>query len=104
MQVFWSRGYEATSLADLMAATGLSKSSLYDAFPSKHGLFLAALERYDDLIIEDMVRRLDEARLPRAAITALLIAVANGSVYREQRGCLLANAVMELGPRDPGGP
>jgi len=40
MQVFWSQGYEATSLTDLARSMGLSKSSLYDTFGSKHDLFL----------------------------------------------------------------
>ena len=46
MHVFWRKGYEATSLADIMAATGLSKSSLYAAFGDKRSLFLAALSAY----------------------------------------------------------
>jgi AcrR family transcriptional regulator len=47
MEVFWTRGYEATSLRDLVAAMGISKSSLYDTFGSKHELFLAAIDRYN---------------------------------------------------------
>ena len=46
MQAFWAKGYEATSLADLMAATGLHKGSLYQAFGDKHSLFIRALNRY----------------------------------------------------------
>jgi TetR/AcrR family transcriptional repressor of nem operon len=44
--VFWKKGYEATSLADLLAATGLSKSSLYATFGGKRELFLAAFDSY----------------------------------------------------------
>ena len=46
MEAFWSKGYEATSLADLMAATGLAKGSIYKAFGDKHNLFMKALDRY----------------------------------------------------------
>ena len=46
MHAFWQRGYEATSLADLMEATGLQKGSLYKAFGDKHSLFMQALNRY----------------------------------------------------------
>ena len=46
MEAFWANGYEATSLSQLMEATGLHKGSLYQAFGDKHSLFLAALERY----------------------------------------------------------
>jgi TetR/AcrR family transcriptional repressor of nem operon len=101
MQLFWSQGYEATSLADLLVATGLSKSSLYDVFKSKHALFLAALERYEASVMAEMATRLNEARLPRAAVVALLVTAANNSLYRDQRGCLMANVAMERGPRDP---
>ena len=48
MDVFWTRGYEATSVGDLTRATGLSRSSLYQAFESKRGLFDRVLERYLD--------------------------------------------------------
>jgi AcrR family transcriptional regulator len=42
MQLFWSKGYEATSLQDLLATTGLSKSSLYESFGNKQRLFEVA--------------------------------------------------------------
>jgi AcrR family transcriptional regulator len=47
LHVFWDKGYEAASLADLQDATGLTKSSLYKAFESKEGLFRRVLDRYD---------------------------------------------------------
>ncbi len=46
MRVFWPKGYEATSLADLLAATGLSKSSLYATFGDRRRHFLAAFQKY----------------------------------------------------------
>ena len=46
MQVFWTKGFEATSLNDLIGAMKLSKSSFYDTFGSKHEVFLAAIEHY----------------------------------------------------------
>ncbi len=46
LSVFWRKGYEATSLADLLAATRLSKSSLYATFGDKRSLFLAAFDAY----------------------------------------------------------
>ena len=45
MTAFWERGFAATSLADLMDATGLQKGSIYKAFGSKHELFMQALGR-----------------------------------------------------------
>src|SRR5512147_1672115 len=46
MQVFWRRGYRATSLDDLLAAMRLSKSSFYETFGTKRDLLLTALRRY----------------------------------------------------------
>lgn len=48
LHVFWEKGFDAASLADLQQATGLTKSSLYKAFESKEGLFRRVLERYHD--------------------------------------------------------
>ena len=44
MNMFWQKGYEATSLADLLEAMGLSKSSLYAAFGGNRELFIAAFD------------------------------------------------------------
>lgn len=52
LSLFWAKGYEATSLADLTRAMKLSKSSLYDTFGDKHSLFLAAFDRYADTYLK----------------------------------------------------
>ncbi|HRV92857.1 MAG TPA: helix-turn-helix domain-containing protein, partial [Anaerolineae bacterium] len=44
MDLFWQKGYEATSIQELLTAMGISRGSLYDAFGDKHALFLAVLE------------------------------------------------------------
>ena len=49
MNLFWERGYEATSIQDLVEATGVQRQSLYDTFGSKHELFLQSLMRYQTL-------------------------------------------------------
>src|ERR671923_2175460 len=62
MGVFWSSGYHATSLPDLLEATNLSRGSLYAAFGDKHGLFLRALDRYIDDALERVERELDPGK------------------------------------------
>ena len=47
MEAFWTRGYEATSLNDLLDCMQIQRASLYNAFGDKHSLFLDALRRYD---------------------------------------------------------
>src|ERR1700747_851372 len=61
MDVFWSRGYHATALPDLLRATKLSRGSLYAAFGDKHSLFLRALDRY----IADAQTRMEVELAPR---------------------------------------
>src|SRR6266700_5433476 len=47
IELFWDRGYEATSINDLLDHLGIRRQSLYDTFGDKHTLFLEALKRYD---------------------------------------------------------
>jgi len=51
MQLFWSRGYEATSLPELLERMGIARSSFYQSFGSKQDLFLEAVERYRDHLV-----------------------------------------------------
>src|SRR5271170_5277964 len=72
MELFWTKGYEATSLDELCVATGLSRSSLYATFKSKRNLLLLSVDRYAERrtqIVETALAR----RLPiREAIISLL--------------------------------
>jgi TetR/AcrR family transcriptional repressor of nem operon len=101
MGVFWSRGYHATALPDLLRATKLSRGSLYAAFGDKHSLFLCALDRY----IADALARMDiELAAHREPIDGLRAYVAGyvdrTSGARGRRGCLLVATAMELAGRD----
>src|SRR5580658_7365774 len=101
MGVFWSRGYHATALPDLLRATKLSRGSLYAAFGDKHSLFLRALDRY----IADALARIDVELAPRHAPVDGLRAYLAGYVERTsgangRRGCLLAATAMELAGQD----
>jgi TetR/AcrR family transcriptional repressor of nem operon len=101
MGVFWSRGYHATALPDLLRATKLSRGSLYAAFGDKHALFLRALDRY----IADALARMDVELGPRSAPVNGLRAYLAGYADRTsgangRRGCLLVATAMELAGRD----
>ena len=48
MHAFWANSYEATSVADLVEATGISRGSIYAAYADKRGLFLEALKHYEE--------------------------------------------------------
>jgi AcrR family transcriptional regulator len=65
MLLFWQRGYEGTSMADLTQAMGLNPSSIYAAFGDKHALFQLVVERYMELRAQYAVKALEEPTLKR---------------------------------------
>ncbi len=103
MEVFWAKGYEATSLADLIAAMGISKSSFYDTFGSKHELFLAALDHYNETVaschMRALMERSESARAGIAAVFDHQVALMTGN--GERRGCFVANCAVEMAAHDP---
>jgi TetR/AcrR family transcriptional repressor of nem operon len=101
LRVFWTKGYGAASLDDLCAATGLGRSSLYAAFRDKRGLYLRALDRYE----EASARRLNEILTrpvpARQAIAAFVAALIDDIVAGPgRRGCFIGNCAAELAPGD----
>jgi TetR/AcrR family transcriptional repressor of nem operon len=100
--LFWRKGYEATSVADLVKALGINRGSLYGTFKDKHALFLAALERYDEREIGASVRHLRNTEGPgRERIQSLFDTVIRNVEERgDRRGCLVGNAAVELAASD----
>lgn len=102
MQLFWQRGYEAASLQDLQAATGLSKSSLYQTYPSKQAWFVAAFSRYVAQRRALLLEQLDASASPLAFIRERLLSVLEddgpGGV---PRGCMLVNVANEFSLSEP---
>lgn len=100
MAVFWEKGYEASSLADLMAATALSKSSLYGSFGDKRDLFLAAFNVYRQDRKRDMIHLLS-AKPARVGIVSFYESLfANLDSATVHNGCMSVNQAVELAPRD----
>jgi len=97
MELFWHSGYAGVSVPDLSAATGLSTSSLYNAYGSKLSLFEAALDRYLDTRIADrMVGPLRRGTEGLADVDAFLERLAATSRIRPPRGCLAVNTIAEF--------
>lgn len=97
MRAFWRNGFDATSIADLEAATGLSKSSLYNAFGSKDAMFVRCLERFGAIHGLSLVARLDGPEFVpalRSFFDGLVERLANPDV---PDGCLATMAAMEVG-------
>jgi len=101
MQAFWSGGYEATSLAELTRAMGISKSSFYETFGSKRELFLATIERYGETAAERTVGVLETSAWAKGAITAVFVfAIENATAEGERRGCFINNCAVESAAHD----
>ena len=102
MHLFWSQGYDATSLSDLLSAMGLSKSSFYQTFESKLSLFEQCLERYREILVDTMTEGLANAPSAIAFINFALVDVANDTNDSlGRRGCLMMNTATEFAQRDP---
>ena len=101
MRVFWARGYDATSLCDLIEAMGISKSSFYETFGNKHDLFLASLDHYRDTVIGRLSLNLESAASPRAAIAATLRRVLDTEPRPgDAPGCMIGRCAVEIAGRD----
>ena len=101
MQVFWRKGFEATSLADLLKATGLSKSSLYQTFTDKRSLFLDALETYRQNRMRHLRDKLNDGRPARQSIEAFFVEILGHATEKERPyGCMSCNEAVELSPDD----
>ena len=102
MQVFWTKGYAATSVADLTAAMNLSKSSLYGAFGDKHAVFLEAVEFYRDHVTARVRSAINLPKPARQVIRSILGRAVDRILEPDgRRGCFLNNSAVEVAPHDP---
>jgi TetR/AcrR family transcriptional repressor of nem operon len=101
VQLFWERGYEGTSLADLETHLGLGRQSLYNAFGDKQTLFLKALERYQRIVAEKRFGHLTAPGAGLDAIRAFFKATVELlTAPGPRRACLIANTILERGSQD----
>lgn len=101
MELFWQKGYEATSIEDLVQCMGINRGSLYDTFCDKHRLFLDAIAHYDDTVAARAIAKLEAPTAGKQAIVDYfqdLIECATADEHK--RGCLLTNAAIERCPHD----
>ncbi|MGD9000666.1 MAG: TetR family transcriptional regulator C-terminal domain-containing protein [Granulosicoccaceae bacterium] len=97
MEAFWDQGYCATSIAELVEATQLKPGSLYAAFQSKEGLFLAALDHYGERSAARIAAFLTQADSPLTGIRAYFRQLAEDLANAQaRRSCFLVNTVLEL--------
>lgn len=100
LQLFWHKGFEATSIEDLLGAMSLSKSSFYSCFGSKQALYTEAIRAYSDSYFDALCAAARAATDPLAGVHAVLAQIADPQ--GGSKGCFFVNTVTELAPHDPG--
>ncbi|MGW0205749.1 TetR/AcrR family transcriptional regulator [Streptomyces sp. NPDC003233] len=103
LELFWRRGYEATTMAELVEHLGIGRASLYATFGSKHELYLKALERYERSGLTRIVWELSQPGAALPAVRAVVRRYAAEAADERLRlnGCLITNTAAELAPHDP---
>ncbi|MGO4751251.1 TetR/AcrR family transcriptional regulator [Streptomyces sp. 2MCAF27] len=103
LELFWQRGYEATSMADLVEHLGIGRASIYATFGNKHELYLKALDRYAETRDPRLVSDLSQPGPALPAVRALVrgFAAEAASPELRRRGCFITNSAAELAPHDP---
>ncbi|MEW1903517.1 MULTISPECIES: helix-turn-helix domain-containing protein [unclassified Streptomyces] len=102
LELFWARGYEATTMADLVEHLGVGRASLYATFGNKHELYLKALDRYTETNDPRLVEELSAPGPALPAVRALVRRFAAEAAADGERltGCFVTNSAAELGPHD----
>lgn len=102
MHVFWHKGYEATSMEDLLTAMDLNRGSLYATFGDKRGLFLKAMDRY--CAGGGIGSGMSILKQPGPALPLIRQFIDHmlefGLADPLRRGCMITNTVMELAPHE----
>jgi len=103
MRQFWEQGYRATSVDDLVRATGVKPGSLYSAFPGgKHALLMGSLERYSKLVVPQKLGELEDPGASVAQVRAYFDGLVRDLLSPEGRQCcLMVNSAIENAAADP---
>nr|WP_314580735.1 TetR/AcrR family transcriptional regulator [uncultured Pseudomonas sp.] len=101
IQCFWAKGFEATSMRDLIDCMGITGASLYNAFGDKRALYRKALAHYLESSFGERVTRLESTMASRQAIEVFFAEIIDRSMSDpEHRGCMMVNSALEAAPHD----
>jgi TetR/AcrR family transcriptional regulator, transcriptional repressor for nem operon len=100
MELFWERGYHATSIQDLVDTLGVNRQSLYDTYGGKDALFLAALERYREMQAVPMRRSLERDAPAKEVLREFFGGFIDNALAPGFKGCFMANTITELAVHD----
>ena len=101
LDLFWEKGYNATSIQDLVDTMKINRASIYDTWGDKHNLYLAALKRYRQKSSSWFLTQLRTEQSALDIIRNFIYATIKASVHDEHRkGCFMVNASTELCNQD----
>jgi len=101
IKLFWQKGYNGTSMQDLVDTLGISRSSLYDTFGDKHQLYLAALQSYKQAETAKRDQILNGSAAAKVAIRQLMdLTIVEMIRDKQHKGCFLINSAVETAPHD----
>jgi TetR/AcrR family transcriptional repressor of nem operon len=101
LELFWQRGYEATSMADLVGHLGVGRASIYATFGNKHDLYMKALDRYGELCDPRLLDELSQPGPALPAVRAVVRRYADEAAGQDRkRGCFVVNTAAELAAHD----
>jgi len=98
--LFWRRGYTATSLDDLLGVMSLSKSSFYAEFKSKEALYRACLKDYQQMIVCHFDQVRSRASSLRDFLNAIFQEAIEDATSGDPKGCLIVNSAVEFGQHE----
>ncbi|MCX4094372.1 TetR/AcrR family transcriptional regulator [Nocardia sp. alder85J] len=100
LELFWQRGYEATSMADLVTHLGIAKASIYATFGGKQAFFAKALQRYLDRTDPLIMAELSQPGPVLPAVRTLVDRYIGEADDDRRRGCMVVNSAVEFAGRD----
>jgi TetR/AcrR family transcriptional repressor of nem operon len=101
MQLFWLKGYNGTSIQNLVDYLGINRASLYDTFGGKHQLFMEALDRYKFSNADALLESFKQMDSVLEGLKSLFMILLQESLDdTQQKGCLMVNTTTELAPHD----
>lgn len=101
LHLFWRKGYNATSIQDLVDELGINRASIYDTWGDKHQLYVAALQRYRQNSSSWLLNQIRSEKPASEIIEAFLNHVIEDVMQDDdKKGCFVVNSTTELANLD----
>lgn len=101
LNIFWAKGFEATSMQELVSAMGVNRASMYQTYGNKDALFNAAFDGYRQTSLRYIEELLESVASPIDSLYQLLSVLTKQSLENNLSGCFVNNSAAELGPHNP---